>query len=285
MAIYKRYNARRKKANLRIIVPLVCILVAFALTVWLGAYLGEKAKGAEALYTGTPTDDGESGALSPLSEKSIHGEYVAPEDLSAFVAADDETWASTWLYAGGAAKFASETDKKLGRDTKELPSLAAFDIESGTIGLFEVTSVYADEQVKQIVGEYERALIDEFLASGLDEIVLVFDDANEENYRAALDFANEVNGAKAVCVPYEMLSCGEFFSAAAENGTTVALYADGADASQLESDIETYAFYFTKYNLRIVLDGDESKLIEVLDRHTLLNYQFCSPTPSPKEEE
>lgn len=283
MAIYKRYNTRKKKLNTRVIVPLLCIVVAFALTVLLGWYLGQKAKGAEPLYTGKVTDEGESGALSPLSEKNIHGEYVLPEELFKYVSPDEDTWASTWLYRDGAATFATDTDTKLGRDTSKLPKLDSFAIESGTIGLFEVTCVYADEQVKSIVSEYERSLIGEFMSSGLDEVVLVFNDVTEDNYKDALDFAEGLSFAKVVCVPYEMLSCQEFFSAAADKGMTLALMAENVRDSKLESDIETYAFYFTKYNLRLVLSGDDSELIDILGEHTLLNYQFSSP--SEKEEE
>lgn len=283
MAIYKRYNIRKKKLNSRVVVPVLCIVVAFALTVLLGGYLGQKAKGSEPLYTGKVTDDGESGELSPLSEKNIHGVYVLPEELSEFVSHDEDTWASTWLYRGGAAAFATDTDAKLGRDTSELPQLSSFGIESGTIGLFEVTCLYSDEQVKSIVSEYERSLIGEFMSSGLDEVVLVFNDVTEDNYKDALEFADGLNYAKVICVPYEMLSCQEFFSAAADKGLTLALMVENVRASKLESDIETYAFYFTKYNLRLVLSSDDSELVDVLGEHTLLNYQFSSP--SEKEEE
>ncbi|MBQ8836242.1 MAG: hypothetical protein IJ002_01880 [Clostridia bacterium] len=274
MAIYKRYNTRRKKVSARVVVPLVCIAIVFALTVWLGAYLGNKASGGEPLYTGKATDDGESGVLAPLSEKSIHGEYVLPDDLAEYVAPDEDTWASTWLYANGEACFATDTDAMLGRDTHGLPTLASFDIDCGTTGLFEVTCVFADDLVKDIITEYERALICEFLASGLDEAVLVFEDVTEENYKDALDFAENISGAAVVCVPYEMLRSQEFFSAAAEKGLTLALMADGVKAAELESDIETYAFYFTKYNLRIVLSNNDTELAEILSANTLLNYQF-----------
>ncbi|MBQ6892657.1 MAG: hypothetical protein IJN48_00480 [Clostridia bacterium] len=276
MAIYKRYNTRRKKLNTRVIISAVIVAVVFALTVLLGWYLGEKASGAEALYTGQVTEEGESEVLAPLSEKSVRGEYVDPEELEDFTAPDDETWASTWLYRDGKAEFATATDKKLGNDTKGLPSLDAFDTEVGTIGLFEVTGIYEEDLVKGIITEYERSLIGEFMSSGLDEAVLVFDSVTVDNYKDALEFADSIDGAKVVCVPYDMLSSQEFFSAAADRGLTLALMADGVDVAQLESDIETYAFYFTKYNIRLVLSVRDRKLLEVLGKHTILNYQFYS---------
>ncbi len=276
MAIYKRYNARKKKLDARIIVAAVVVLIVFALTVLLGWHLGKKAEGIEPLYTGQATDGGNSGMLAPLSEKSVQGKYVEPKELKNFAFESDEIYASTWLYRGGKALFATETDKKLGDDIKNLPSLASFDIEGGTLGLFEVTGIYKEELVKGIITEYERSLVSEFAASGLDETVLVFKDVTEENYREALAFAESVQGAKVVCVPYAMLGSQEFFSAAADKGMPVALFADGVSEEQLESDISTYAFYFTKYNIRLVLSKKDAALVDVLAKHTVLNYQFYS---------
>ena len=119
-------------------------------------------------------------------------------------------------------------------------------------------------------------MISEFAASGLDETVLVFGKATEENYREALAFAESVDGAKVICVPYSMLGSQEFFSAAADKGMPVALMANGVSAEQLESDIATKAFYFTKYNIRLVLSERDGKLVDVLAKHTVLNYQFYS---------
>ena len=259
MAIYKRYNTRRKKLDARIVFPVVIVLAVFALTVLLGLYLGNKARGGETLYTGELDAVHNGDVLAPLSEKSVCGEYVEPEKLAKFSAENEEIWASTWLYKGGKALFATNTARKLGEDTKGLPQTKSFDIDAGTLGLFEVSGIYSDEEVKGIISEYERALLLEFSESGLDEAVLVFKEVTSENYKSALEFASSVKGAKVVCVPYAMLESQEFFSAAAERGLPVALLADGVKAEQLESDIEKYAFYFTKYNIRLVLSDDNSK--------------------------
>ena len=276
MAIYKRYNTRKTKLDTRIIIAVSVVAVIFALTVFLGWHLDKKADGIEPLYTGQPVTDDGSGILAPLSEKSVQGKYVEAEDLSDFVAENDEIWASTWLYRDGVSLFATETDKRLEKDVKNLPKLTSFELEFGTLGLFEVSGIYEDELVKGIITEYERSLLAEFASSGLDETVLVFREATEENYREALAFAESVQGAKVVCVPYTLLSSQEFFSAAADKGIPVALLADGVSAEQLESDISTYAFYFTKYNIRLVLSKKDAGLVDVLAKHTVLNYQFYS---------
>ena len=276
MAIYKRYNTRRKKLDGRIIFPVLIVLAVFALTVLLGLYLGNKASGGEALYTGTDDAVHNGDVLAPLSEKSVCGEYVEPEKLSKFVAESEEIWASTWIYKDGKTLFATETARKLGEGTKGLPSIKSFDISCGTLGLFEVSGIYSDEAVKGIISEYERTLLCEFADSGLDEAVLVFRDVTTENYKTALEFASSVKGAKSVCVPYTMLESQEFFSEANERGLPVALLANGVKAEQLESDIEKYSFYFTKYNIRLVLSAKDKALTEVLGRHTVLNYQFYS---------
>ena len=79
MAIYKRYNTRRKKLDARIVFPVVAVAAVFLLTVLFGLYLGNKAKGVEPLYTGTNDIANVGDVLAPLSEKSVRGEYVAPE--------------------------------------------------------------------------------------------------------------------------------------------------------------------------------------------------------------
>ena len=276
MAIYKRYNTRKKKISSKIVVPIVCIAVVFALTVLLGNHLAKKADSVTPQYTGQVNGDSESIGLAPLSEKSLHGVYVDASDLEDFEAEDGDTWASTWLYKDGEPLFATELDASLGKENKKLPSVDALDIAYGTLGLFEVTSLYASDEVKGIVTEYEKALIREFASSGLDEVVLVFNDVTDENYREVLDFASDIACAKVVCVPYEMLKSQEFFSAAADKGLNLALNADGVEAARLENDIDTYAFYFTKYNLRLVISGKATDLVEVLGKHTLLNYQYSS---------
>ena len=276
MAIYKRYNTRKKKISLRIILPIVCIAVAFALTVLLGNHLAKKADSVTPQYTGQANGDSESIGLAPLSEKRLHGVYVAANDLDAFEAEDEDMWASTWLYKDGKALFATELDRNLGKENKKIPSADTLDTSFGTLGLFEVTGLYASDEIKGIVTEYEKALISEFVSSGLDEIVLVFNGVTNDNYREVLDFAAALTCAKVVCVPYEMLKSQEFFSAAADKGLNLALNAEGIEAARLESDIDTYAFYFTKYNLRLIVSGEDTELVEVLGRHALLNYQFSS---------
>ena len=237
MAIYKRYNTRRKKLDARIVFPVVAVAAVFLLTVLFGLYLGNKAKGVEPLYTGTNDIANVGDVLAPLSEKSVRGEYVAPENLSKFAAENDEIWASTWLYKDGKALFATETARKLGENVKGLTGINSFDISCGTLGLFEVSCIYSDAAVSGVIREYERALLNEFLSSGLDEAVLVFNDVTADNYKSALEFASSIKGAKAVCVPYTMIENQEFFAAAAERSLPVALLADGIKADTLENDI------------------------------------------------
>ncbi len=276
MAIYKRYNTRRKKLDARIVFPVLVVAAVFLLTVLFGLYLGNKANGGEPLYTGTNDIANVGDVLAPLSEKSVRGEYVAPENLSKFEAENDEIWASTWLYKDGKALFATETARKLGENVKGLANINSFDISCGTLGLFEVSCIYSDAAVSGVICEYERALLNEFLSGGLDEAVLVFNDVTADNYKAALEFASSIKGAKAVCVPYAMIENQEFFAAAAERSLPVALLADGIKADMLENDIEKYAFYFTKYNIRLVLSDKDKGLIDILSKHTVLNYQFYS---------
>lgn len=276
MAIYKRYNTRRKRLDARIVFSVLVVAAVFLLTVIFGLYLGNKANECDPLYTGTSDIENAGDVLAPLSEKSVRGEYVAPENLSKFVAENDEIWASTWLYKDGKVLFATETARKLGEDVKGLAKMNSFDIPCGTLGLFEVSGIYSDTDVSGIISEYERALLNEFLSGGLDEAVLVFNDVTSENYKSALEFASSIKGAKAVCVPYAMIESQEFFAAAAERNLPVALLADGVKADMLENDIEKYAFYFTKYNIRLVLSNKDKNLIDILSRHTVLNYQFYS---------
>ena len=53
------------------------------------------------------------------------------------------------------------------------------------------------------------------------------------------------------------------------------------EGEQLAAAIEDYAFYFTKYNLRLVLEGSEESLLDVLRAKSLQSYQFCSARPTP----
>ncbi len=281
MSVYKRYNTRRKRIPKGFFIAATIVIAVFALTALLGHHLAQKAADGEVLYTGT-LGVGEGGSnLAPLLEKSLHGEYVAPKDIAKFTTEDDNVWASTWIYKDGKATFATATDKLLGNEPK-LPDVSTLNIEAGSIGLFEVKSIYADEQVKGILTEYELSLLGEFAAAGLDEVVLVFNDVTEENADAVFEFAEKFTGAKVLCVPYSMLGNDAFFSEAASKQLSLAVKADGVSPQKLEEDINTYAFYFTRYNLRLVLDGKDSALIDVLAKNTLLNYQFTSPKEEKK---
>ncbi len=280
MSVYKRYNTRRKKLPRGAIIAVLAIATVFALTAALGNHLANKAAGGEALYTGTEQHSS-SNNLAPLMEKSLCGEYVAPEDIASFVSANDDEWASTWIYKDGAPTFATETDKLLGNEvSKKLPKVTSFEKTDRTIGLFKVSAVYADEKVKNIVTEYEFALLNEFKDAGLDEVVFVFDEVSDENLNEIFDFVDKFDGAKVLCVPYSTLGNDVFFSSAAAKQLSVALLANGVSKKKLTDDIDTYAFYFTRYNLRLVLDGKDSTLVDILSENALLNYQFSSPKPA-----
>lgn len=276
MAIYKRYNTHRKKIDRRIVISLSVIVTVFILTVLLGLHLGKKAEDSQPLYTGQVQENADGETLAPITEKSVLGEYVAPEKLKDFTADNINVFASTWLYRNGKTPFATETDKKLGNNTKGLVPLDVLNTERGVLGLFEVKGLYSDEQIKGVITEYELSLINEFAECGTREIVLVFQETTEENYKAALEFVEKTNSVTMICVPYTMLGSQEFFSAAADKGIAVALITDKLTEEQLESDINTYAFYFTKYNIRLVLSEKERGLVDILKKHTVLNYQFYS---------
>ncbi len=281
MSVYKRYNTRRKRVPKGLIFCVCAVLVSFALTAVLGNHLAKKAEGGEALYTGTsPAGNGGSN-LAPLSEKSIIGEYTQPKDISKFKADNEDVCASTWIYKDGKATFSTEADKLLGKEAK-LPDISTLDIEAKTIGLFEVSSVYADDKIKNIITEYELSLLEEFSASGLDETVLVFNEVNDKNREEIFDFAEKFKGAKIICVPYSTLGNDVFFAEAASRQLPLAITADGVSEQKLSEDIDTYAFYFTRYNLRMVLDGKDSSLVDVLSQNALLNYQFSSPEKEDK---
>lgn len=282
MAIYKRYNTRKKKIHWGWILWTLLILAVFAATVVLGHYLGEKAKDGESLLPAASGSPGDNETITPLAERIMRGEYVEPTALAAFTTDDPFTYASTWLYHDGTANFAVETDRKLGRDVSALPALTAFSIDAGTTGLFEVQSVYADEQVRDVIAAYESALLAEFAAAQPSEIVLVFDKLDAEFKDRIFAYAKSVSGA-VLCVPYAILgdeNCARFFSEAGDAGLSVALRVTDLTPEQLAADIEDFAFYFTRYELRLVLDGSDEALVDVLREKNALNYQFCSPRAS-----
>ncbi len=288
MAIYKRYNTRKKNIRWGVIVWILCILAVFAGAAVLGHYLGEKAKGGEDLLPVVSGNVGDTETIAPLAERILHGEYVAPPALATFTASDPFTYASTWFYKDGAACFATETDKKLGKDVASLPPLSAFAIEAGTTALFAVHSVYADAQIREIITAYEMSLLAELQSAQPSEIVLVFQTLDTECSDRIFDFARSISGNTVLCVPYSILQsadCARFFSEAADAGLSLALRATDLTAEQLAKDIEDYAFYFTRYELRLALDGDAEKLIDVLREKNALNYQFCSERPAQSTTE
>ena len=284
MAVYKRYDQRRRRAVRNFFIWLAVILVIFAATALFGAYLGRRAETAPAPHKRTGTSDLSAEVASPIAEHIVHGEFATPEALPAFTGGDDPyAHASVWLYKDGAPTFAAETDTKLGRDTKALPSMTS--LAAGNItGLFEVRSIYADEQIRDVCYAYEVALLKEYAAAGIGEITLVFDRLDADCLDDVLRLAAACPGAVALCVPFDTLSsdvCTDFFTAAGRGGWSVALRADGIGGEKLAESIEDYAFYFTKYSLRLVLEGSEEKLLDVLRAKSLQSYQFCSARPAP----
>ena len=283
MAIYKRYTTRRKKFPIGSILWVLFILTVFAATVALGHALGEKAEGGEDLLPTVSGNAGDNEIIAPLAERVLRGEYVEPEALASFTTDDPFTYASTWLYRDGTPRFATETDAKLGKDVSLLPSLSAFSIEAGTTALFEVRSVYADEQIREVITAYETALLAEFAAAEPSEIVLVFHTLDAAYTPRIFDFAKAHAENAVLCVPYSVLQsedCARFFAEAADAGLTVALRVGTLTPEQLAADIENFSFYFTRYELRLVLDGSAEALTDVLREKNVLNYQFCSPRTS-----
>lgn len=279
MAIFKRYNTRKKRIHWGFILWLLGILVVFIITALIGNHLGNKAKGGKDLtpQKDTVTHDGLTAA--PIADGSIHGEYADPEDIASFTSDDSSAVVGTWLYKDGKAAFKTETDTLLEKDVKDLPSLSAFDTEVGTYGLFEVSAVYADAKVYDIIASYETSLINEFTANGPNEIILVFTHVDSENYESIIDFASQHSKNKLVCIPYETLReeyCSRLFASAADKHVTVTLMVDNLKSKQLREDIETFAFYFTRYNMRLLLPGESAHLLDVLAENNVLNYQFYS---------
>ena len=280
MAIYKRYNTRKKRFSIGWLVWGLFLAAVFCAAVLLGWHLGEKAAGGEDLLPSVSGGVGDSETITPLAERILRGEYVEPHELKSFTTEAPFTYASTWLYREGSACFATETDRKLGRDVSALPALSTFAIEAGTTALFSVKSVYADAQIRPILHAYETSLLAEFAAAGPSEIVLVFDRLDAECRQDIFAFATGALENAVLCVPYSVLESEDharFFAEAAEAGLTVALLAEGLSAEQLAADIEHFSFYFTRYELRLVLDGKDAALLSTLRENNVLNYQFCSP--------
>lgn len=283
MAVYKRVNTRRRRTVRNVLLWLAAILLIFGATVAFGAYLGRRAETAPAPHGFGAASDLAGETAAPIAEHIVHGEYTEPSALTAFDdGGDPYAHASLWLYKDGKSAFATETDKKLGQEVSSLPALSLL-AAANTAGLFEVRSIYADAQVREVLYAYENALLDEFCASGVGEVTLVFSRLDADCLADVLDMAAARRGAVTLCVPISVLgseSCAKFFTAASENGYTVSLCAGGIGADALAQCVEDYAFYFTKYSLRLVLEGSEEALLDVLREKTLLSYQFCSARPT-----
>ncbi len=287
MAIFKRYNTRKKRTHYGLILWILGILAVFIITAIIGYTLGQKAEGGENLLNSEESSPQNGITIAPLAERSVHGEYRAPRDILKFTSADPLAVVSSWLYKDKKAMFKNETDKLLGKDVSSLAGLDNFDTEYATSGFFEISCVYEDEKVRSIIETYERTLISEF-KSGPDEIILVFNNVTEENYKDILNFAKSVPETTLICVPYSLLKdelCARFFSEAAENRLTVTLMVKNLKEKQLRADIENFAFYFTKYNVRLLLSGDDANLLDILSENNILNYQFYSASARDGENE
>lgn len=287
MAVYKRYNQLRRRAVRNFLIWLAAILLIFGATTMLGAYLGRRAQTVSPSNTRVGTSDLASEVASPIAEHIVHGEYIAPAMLPTFDGGEDPyAHASVWLYRLGTPTFATETDAKLGRDTASLPNTTY--LSAGNItGLFEVHSIYADPQIREVLCAYECALLCEYANTGIGEITLIFERLDADCFADAVALASACPGAVALCVPFDTLEnevCADFFTAASAHGWSVGLRADGIDADTLAERIEDYAFYFTKYNLRLVLEGSEEALLDVLRTKSLQSYQFCSARPQVADE-
>ena len=287
MAIYKRYNTRRKKIKWPLLILVLSVLIIFAATVWLGSYLSRRAADPQRFPLPSSDAAGKETA-TPIVERTVHGEYVLPEALAEFSPEDPFTYASTVLYRDGRCVFATETDAALGVDVSGRPPLSAFDIPYSTTGLFYSGALDWDEAARSVMYAYELSLLREFCASRLGETVLVFGEVTEKNLEAIFEMAAAVGSPVTVCVPYSLLHSpllARFFAFVSDSGCSAALLADSLSAETLAADIEEFAFYFTKYNLRLVLRGEDEALLSVLEQAALLNYQFCSPRPAPSSNE
>ena len=278
MAIYKRYNTRRKKINYPLIIWACAILLVFALTVMLGLYLGSKAEGGESYVMGENENGGENETLASVIPHIMQAVYVEPSELKNFTASDASVYASTWIFKDGESCFATEVEQALGVKTDKKPTLDSFAVSSPVSGMFEVASIYSAEGVKNVLSEYEKAVLTEISKSGPDETVLVFNSFSEENAGSVLSHAEYLGGG-VIALPYESLYEDyfvRFLSSATEKGFTLALMADGLSAEQLSEDIENYAVYFTRDFMRIMLSGRDAALSDVLKEKNILNYQFYS---------
>ena len=288
MAVYKRYDSAKRRSKIKFVLWLCAVCAIFGATVLFGAYLNRHAADAPPAHSFSPTENAAGEVAAPIAEHIVHGEYVEPTSLAAFTGGDDPyAHASVWLYRDGKPTFAAETDQKLGRDTSALPKMTA--LAAGNItGLFEVRSVYADPQIAEVLYAYECALLREYAAAGIGEITLLFDRLDADCLDGVLRLATACPGAACLCVPFDTLQsdvCTDFFTAAGEKGWSVALRADGIRGEQLAESIEDYAFYYTKYSLRLVLEGSEEALLDVLREKSLQSYQFCSARPAAAPEE
>ena len=288
MAVYRRYNRDDRRAVRRFCIWLCAVLIVLALTALLGTYHGRRAENSSPVPSFSPSEAHGGETVAPIAEHIVHGEYVEPTALAAALAAADPdadpyAHASVWLYKDGAATFATDADALLGRDTAALPTKDA--LRAGNVtGLFEVRSVYAAAEVRDVLFAYECALLREYAAAGIGEITLVFDRLDADCLADVTALAAACPGAVVLCVPFDTLTrdvCADFFTAAEAGGCSVALAADGIGKTELAESIEDYAFYFTKYNLRLVLDGTEEDLLEVLREKSMQSYQFRSARPTP----
>ncbi len=280
MAIYKRYNTRKKRINRALLIWIGAILVIFTATAIFGYALGKRAEGAGSyLPTDTAAPSG-GDTIEPLVERVMRAEYVAPTALAKFVHDDPFVYASTWLYKDGAVAFATEVERALGADVHKLPSLDAFSIDAGVSGMFAVRSLYAEENVREILFAYETALLCEYASTALREIVLVFERMDMSLAESAFSLADALSQKPVLCLPYAFLKeefAPRFFTEATERGYTLALMADSSTKKTFATDIEDYAFFFTRYQLRLLLEGKDAALLDTMREKNLLSYQFISP--------
>ena len=278
MAIYKRYNTRRKRINYPLIIWACAILLIFTATVILGLFLGAKADGGEPYITGDLHGEGENETLEAAIPNVMQAVYVEPSALKDFAAEDASVYASTWIFRDGESCFATEVDKALENSTDKKPSLDSFTISHPVSGMFEVSSIYAEESVLDILSAYEKAVLEEISKSGPDEIVLVYPSLSETNLDTVIAHSKYIGG-NVIAVPYEALYSDyfvRFLSLVKDAGFTLALVADKITPEKLASDIEDYAVYFTRDFIRIMLSGKDLALSDVLKEKNILNYQFYS---------
>lgn len=279
MAIYKRYNMRKRRVHRGLWIWAGAMLLVFLLTAILGYALGKRAEGAESHLPPDTAPAIGGDTIDPLVERVMRAEYVQPAAVAKFSAEDPYIYASTWLYRDGNATFSTEVERALGRDVKDLPSLRSLDIAAGTSGLFAVRSLYAEENVRPILRAYEEALLREYAASPLRETVLVLARMDLGLMEDTFALADILPQKPVLCLPYAFLSsefAPRFFTEATERGFALALLADADTRKHFAEDIEDYAFFFTRYQLRLVLEGKDAALLDVMREKNLLSYQFVS---------